>query len=346
MPLEVNYRNRRAVQLENDTLRLTVLVEGGHIAEILHKPSGVNPLWTPPWSSIEPSIYDPKQHLGYGGDAESKLLSGIMGHNLCVDLFGGPSKDEAAAGVTVHGEASVRPYSIDVCDGQMTATVEMPLAQIYVQRRLSLDPDGKTVRISETLENLSAFDRPIAWTQHATLGPPFLEKGVTTFHLPATRSKVFEGEFGDGYMQAGAEFDWPHAPRKDGTTEDLRTFTSAKASSAYTAHLMDPSHDDAFFTAFSPQSKVVFGYKWKRADFPWIGIWEENLSRKDAPWSGKTITRGMEFGVSPMPETRRQMIERGSLFGVPAYRWLPAKGRLTANYSAFIYQADSLPTSV
>ena len=43
-----SYRGRKAVQLESDTLRLTVLVEGGHLAELLHKPSGVNPLWTPP----------------------------------------------------------------------------------------------------------------------------------------------------------------------------------------------------------------------------------------------------------------------------------------------------------
>ena len=33
----------------------------------------------------------------------------------------------------------------------------------------------------------------------------------------------------------------------------------------------------------------------------------------------------MEFGVSPIPETRRAMIDRGKLFGVPCYRWIPAK---------------------
>ena len=58
-----------------------------------------------------------------------------------------------------------------------------------------------------------------------------------------------------------------------------------------------------------------------------MGIWEENRSRTHAPWNGKTIARGMEFGASPMPETRREMIERGRLFGAPCYRWLPAKSR-------------------
>ena len=62
-----------------------------------------------------------------------------------------------------------------------------------------------------------------------------------------------------------------------------------------------------------------------------MGIWEENHSRRLPPWNGDTLTRGMEFGVSPFPETRRQMVDRGSLFDVPTYRWLPAKGRVKAN---------------
>jgi hypothetical protein len=51
----------------------------------------------------------------------------------------------------------------------------------------------------------------------------------------------------------------------------------------------------------------------------------------------------MEFGVSPMPETRREMIARGSLFGVPAFRWIPARKTVTVEYRAFITQADSIP---
>jgi hypothetical protein len=49
------YRGRNSVSIENSDLRVTVLREGGHIAEIFDKQTGVNPLWTPPWQSIEPS---------------------------------------------------------------------------------------------------------------------------------------------------------------------------------------------------------------------------------------------------------------------------------------------------
>lgn len=74
-----------------------------------------------------------------------------------------------------------------------------------------------------------------------------------------------------------------------------------------------------------------------------MGIWEENRSRQQPPWNGQTITRGMEFGVSPFPESRREMIQRGELFGVPAYRWIPARTRIDVNYSIVCRVADQVP---
>jgi hypothetical protein len=339
------YRGRRAVSIENSHLRVTVLEEGGHIAEIFDKRTSVNPLWTPGWPSIEPSRYDAVKHREYGDTAEASLLAGIMGHNVCVDIFGGPSADEAAAGMPVHGETSVARYDIGEDDLQLTMRAVLPLAQLRFERRLRLHE--RAVRIHEAIENMSGTDRPIGWTEHVTLGPPFLQKGATQFRASATRSKVFENPVGGGdYLEAGAEFDWPMAPRAGRGGADLRVFTNAPRSSAYTAHLMDPRREPAFFVAFSPAARVAFGYVWKPADFPWMGIWEENHSRTQAPWNGATLTRGMEFGVSPMPESRGQMIDRGRLFDVPTYRWIPAKGRVEVEYWAVTQGADTIPETL
>ncbi|HYO82007.1 MAG TPA: hypothetical protein VES20_11430 [Bryobacteraceae bacterium] len=338
MTTECVYRNRRAVQIENEHLRVTVLIEGGHIAEILHKATQTNPLWTPGWPSIEPSSYEERLHPEYGLNAESKLLAGIMGHNVCVDLFGGPSEDEAAAGVTVHGEASVLPYDIQSDGTTMRCVCTMPLSSMRFERTLTLD-NASEVRIDEAVISESAWDRPIAWTQHVTLGPPFLERGRTAFELTATRSRTYDGEFGT-LFDRGVEFDWPQAPLRGGGVYDLRTYTELSSSAGFTTHLMDPALENASFHATS--GALVFGYRWKREDFPWLGIWEENCFRQSAPWNGTAITRGMEFGVSPQAESRRAMIDRGSLFGVPGYRWLPAKGTLRASYSAFIGYTDDL----
>src|SRR5688572_16719360 len=345
MPTLTSYRGRSAAAIENEHLRVTVLIEGGHLAEVHHKASGINPLWTPPWPSMEPSRYHPARDRAYGDTTEGSLLAGLMGHNLCLDIFGGPSDDEAKAGLPVHGEASTVAYEVQGGDGDLVMRARLPRAGLDIQRRLELRDHAVWIR--ETVHNPGGIDKPVGWTQHVTLGPPFLEKGKTEFRASATSSRVFESRFGSAdYLRPGAEFDWPQAPAADGGRIDLRVFTKAAVSNAYTAHLMDPEHEHAFFAAFSPSAKLVFGYVWRRADFPWLGIWEENLSRSQAPWNSRTITRGMEFGVSPFPESRRAMVERGRMFDTPTFRWIPAGCRLSVEYWCVSTAAEAVPETL
>jgi hypothetical protein len=338
------YNGREAVQIENQETRLTVTLEGGHIAEILHKESGVNPLWSPPWRSIEPSEYSPQAHPEFGNSGESRLLSGMMGHILCLDLFGSPSASEAAAGMPVHGEAVTAVYQASANRDSLTLSTKLEKAEMQFERTLRLAPGG-IVHFCEVLENLSCTDRPIAWTQHVTLGAPFLELGSTCFQATATRSKVIEPGFNDdlGMQKTGAEFDWPCCPRKDGKVSDFRTLTSEKVSGGFTAHLMDQSVEQAGFAAWSPRLKILFGYRWNRKDFPWLARWEENHLRSMPPWSGRGFAIGMEFGVSPMVESRLDMVARATLFGAPTFRWLPAKSTIKVEYSAFINQSEEMP---
>lgn len=343
---ETTYRNRRAHSIENEHLRIIVTVEGGHIASIQDKVSGVNPLWSPPWPTIEPSAYDAAKHPEYGLNSESKLLAGIQGHNLCLDLFGGPSEAEAAAGMTVHGEASVLPYEFVSSAGALMQRLKLPASQLHFERRIELSAGSRRIEITETVENLSAWDRPVAWTQHVTLGPPFLEKGRTQFRASATKSKVIDGDFGKSYMKPGAEFYWPNVPDKTGGTVDMQTFTDVPVSGAFTTHLMNQEREKAYFVAWSPESRIALGYVWSPRDFPWLGIWEENYGRETPPWNGKALTRGMEFGASPFPESRRAMIDRGSLFGVPGYRWIPAHKQVEVRYSAFLEVWTTIPDSI
>ena len=339
------FKGREAVTIENENLRVTVLVEGGHIAEVLDKSSGISPLWVPHWSSIEPSLYAPELHPQFGSGPDAKLLAGIMGHNLCLDLFGSPSAEEAAIGYTAHGEGSVVGYEIDESPDSLQMRVVLPLAQISFSRLLQLH--GNFVRIRETVESLAAFDRPIAWTQHVTLSPPFLDPATSTFRTSMTRSIVASFDPGfDAYLKPGAEFEWPNAPRKDGGISDLCQMQPAAPASGYTAYLADPMREHAYFVAYSPRYQLAFSYTWKRKDFPWMGIWEENCSRQQAPWNGCCIARGMEFGVSPFPESRREMVDRRRLFAVPTYRWLPARGRQEVEYWICSQHSTSVPETI
>jgi hypothetical protein len=294
------YRGRQAYRWENDALRLTITRQGGHIAELLDKRSNINPLWAPPWPTIEPSTYSPETHPEYGPGAEAKLLSGILGHNLCIDLFGDPSPQEAAAGYTTHGEASLLAYDASL-------NVVLPLSQLRVQRQIALE--GRSIHITEEVENLLPFDRSIAWQQHVTLGPPFLERGITRIEAPVLRSFDMQTE----------EFSWTD-----------RTFTQKAQSSNYHSNLLS----DGWVEAHNPRLGLGIRYEWNLQDFPWLGIWEENCDRDFAPWNSETLTWGMEFGASPYSETRFRRATRGLMSGAPTAVWLPAHSTRKITYSA------------
>jgi len=134
--------------------------------------------------------------------------------------------------------------------------------------------------------------------------------------------------FGPPFTEHGiTEFRWPWTH-------------SSVMNEAYTAYLIG---EPAWFAAWSPVHKVAIAYQWNRSEFPWMGIWKENRGRTHTPWNGRTVTQGMEFGVSPFPETRRAMIERGRMFDTPCYRWIGAKEKLTAEYTAAIAPSGAMP---
>src|SRR5579871_2847997 len=149
----ISFLGRQATRLENEILRVTVLHHGGHIAEVFDKRAGVSPLWIPHWPSMEPSQFEKQKTVLYGTGDDAKLRAGIMGDNLCLDLFGGPSVEEAAAGLTVHGEASVDAYYITESQGELTARLTLQLAHLRFSRSIQLH--GEHVRIRESVENLT-----------------------------------------------------------------------------------------------------------------------------------------------------------------------------------------------
>jgi len=328
------FNKRKAVQIENGLTRVTVTEEGGHIAEILNKATGVNPLWTPPWPSIEPSTWSEATHPEYGPWPEAKLLSGIMGHNLCVDVFGMPSATEQAAGVCIHGEAGIVPWQLEACPGGLTGRCVLPLSRLAVERVITLD--GARVNIKETVENLDAYDRPIAWTQHVTLGPPFLDRGRTEFYA--------NGNYA-GSLPGGTDAESGTIREKPG--HELReTLPAEEGTGGFRSFMMEKEQERSFFIAWSPALETAISYSWKRSDFPWIGIWEENNYRDFMPWNLRTLSRGLEFSASAFAETRREMIERGKLFDTPTCRWIPAKTKVTVEYYAETAKAKNMPASI
>jgi hypothetical protein len=313
------FEGHPAISLANDKLELLVLKQGASVASVILRddPARLNPLWEPARMSRE-------------ANGRGNFSSGT-GHFLCVDGFGGVSADEKAAGLPGHGEAHLVEWESRMQGGQLVMTTQLPHTQENLTRTMTIVNGENVVIYETTLESLLAFDRPVLWAEHATIGSPFLAPGVTVVDFPAIKSKTrpHEGKPNIPFrLPSDVEFTWPNAPTLDGKTVDLRAAPEHPNSGDHTASLIDPKRKLAFVTAINPKEQLIVGWIFKPEEYPWVQNWE------NYPPSGK-LARGMEFSTQPFDLPRRIIIDQNNLWGTLLYRWLPAKSKINTRFALF-----------
>jgi hypothetical protein len=176
----------------------------------------------------------------------------------------------------------------------------------------------------------------VNWAEHATIGSPFLEAGVTVVDMAGKRAKVRPWEAGGRglphRLASGQEFTWPNAPTVSGGTVDVRVAPVPSNSTGHTATLMDASRKLVYVTALHPGKKLILGYVFRPDEYPWTQSWE------NYPPSEK-LARGLEFSTQPFDVSRREAVTEGTLFGTPTYRWLPAKSKIESHFLIFYSRA-------
>jgi hypothetical protein len=323
MPV-TQFSGRPAWTVETYLLRATILQCGGHLAEIVLKDGDrINPLWIQSRPTIDSDVYDPAIHGSlYGRSPESRLLSGLAGHNLCFPFWGNPTPAEVAAGMTFHGETNIRRWqSIQESPDELTLEVHLPESSMKLRRRFRCR--GHALHIESQASNLSSWDRPYGWCEHVTMGPPFLEADSTRFDASLT----------DGFITGdtdGHRLRWPEGlnPQSAERRFDLTTFSPATHQNLVNSFLVEPSLESGFFTAYHPRLALLFGYVFPRCEFPWLNVWENNDQRSQA--------RGMEFSNTPHHGTMRTLISSPEIWGVPAYEWLDARSTVSKRFMAFL----------
>jgi hypothetical protein len=337
---EAIFRGRRCFTLSNGAIEVTLLPGGGHVASMRLAGSSLNPLWEPPWPGIEPQDYDFASHPQYG-QAEGRLLASLAGHFLCLDHFGELSAAEIAAGGYFHGEAPNLPWEVlekgynEYC-AWLSYGLNLPEAGLRFQRRVTLKSSGTTVWFEEDVTNLHRRDVPLVYQQHVTLGPPFLLGGATRVDLPGGPGRTFPRAQGPSdRLHADRDFVWPLGP---GVTSELplNVFPSGDPSCSLCAVLLAPHLEEAFVAVSNPGAGLLIGYIFPRKVFPWVALWEENRATTDAPYLGRTVAWGIEFGSTPLPVTRMENLCAGPLFGQPRFLMLPAASSMRTQYRSFL----------
>jgi hypothetical protein len=324
------FEEKPALVLSNDKVDLTILTHGGAMAEFFlrDRPERISPLWNPVRMAREAG-----QKPAFGSS---------LGHFVCVDGFGGVSPEERAAGLPGHGEAHVQPWEVRFSRKEgntatLTFAVQLPLVQENFTRTLRVVDGESIVYVHSELESLVAFDRPAVWAEHATIGSPFLEPGVTVIDLSGKRSKVRPhterpGRGMTDRLASDKDFTWPMAPLVAGGKVDIRAAPKELGIGGHTTTLMqDAARQYAWVTALHPGKRLLLGYVFKGSEFPWLQSWEHY------PGPG-LLARGLEFSTEPFDVPRREAVQLATMFEAPTYRWLPAKSKIESRFAMFLVQ--------
>jgi hypothetical protein len=320
-----SFEGSPSVVLASSKMQLTIMKKGSTLASLVltDDPEKLSPLWNPMRMARE---------LGH----EAKYEGGA-GLFVCVDGFGPTSPEEKAAGLPGHGEAHTEQFAVQsqrrASSTAITLTAKLPIVQEQFTRTFRVVDGENVISVESELENLMGFDRPVNWAEHATIGTPFLEPGVTVVDVSGSRSKTRPYPKVDmGAVQRrlkpGQDFQWPLAPGLDGKPVDLRQTPLHPHFLDHAVTLLDPKRELEWATALQPKKRLILGYVFKRAEYPWLQYWG------NYPPTLK-MARGMEFGTQPFDVSRREVISAGPMFDTPTYRWLPAKSKIKTRFLIF-----------
>ncbi len=335
------WNGRRAVALANGVVEAVLLAGGGHLAS-LSLLGGPNVLWQSEWKTIEPQQFRPQLHSKlYGNPPVGNFLAHFTGHAVCTDYYGPPSPEEKAQGLPMHGELASVPWKFTVKSGRTEiwacGRARTPRSQFRFEREVMLRPDESILYFRERLINQRSRDRFIEWVEHATFGKPMLANGESALSLSGTQAITWpNGYEGKALLPDCRPFTWPLAPTLDGREADLSQPFASPNKGFVVAVLVERERQHGFVVALNWKLGLVAGYCFRRSDFPWVAVWEENRARQYAPWKGRTQARGLEFGTSPTPVGLRETVSNGPVLGESTFAVVPAKGAKEVSYLAFL----------
>ncbi len=305
----------RAVILENEMLRVVVLVDkGSDIVEFRYKPLDLDFLLQMPGG-----IRNPNRGLP-SAPSDAPFLDYYSGGWNEILPNGGPYVNYKGAGLGQHGDISLIPWDYAIAaDGAETVAVRLWVRSLrtplFLEKTLSLDAGRAVLNIEERLVNEGGETVDLMWGHHIAFGRPFLDD-ETLIDTPARRILVHEAM--DGYeprrFQPGAQGEWPHVAAPGGSTADASVVPPFGAIEAQEmAYVTD--FQEGWFAITNPTRQIGFGLNFDANLFRYTWYWQQlgNVA-KGYPWWGRTHTAALEPWTSYPTKGLNEAVANGTAY--------------------------------
>lgn len=281
-----------AVMLENELIRITVLLDkGADIYEFTYKPAKLDVLWKSPWGLKEPGkgiTTAPNSHVAwmdhYEGGWQEIFPSG-----------GGPSMYKGVE-MSFHGEASTLPWRFEVLEdsGEEIAlrfTVKTFRTPFKLERTLRLKKGDSRLYLHEKLTNLGEEEMDFTWGHHPAIGAPFLAEGMI-IDVPAEWVESQSRANQMTRLPRKTRFSWPDATDQQSQPLDLSVVPPEAQPSADLAFL--GGLKEGWYSLTNPGLGIGFGMVWPEEIFPYMWFWQEFHGSTGWPWYKSAYVMALE----------------------------------------------------
>jgi hypothetical protein len=307
--LDYAYRGMDVAYLENDALRVGILVgKGADVFELVYKPRDLDFMWHSPIPLRAPFVATGALPEGafhdyyYGGWQEVLPSAGWAEEPYLGSRQG------------LHGEVSLLPFEARVLeDTPELVTLELSVrcyrSPLTLVRRMSLRGADPVLFVAERLTNESTGEFAVMWGHHPAFGPPFLDESCAV-RVEATAIDVLDFHR-NGLWQPGEGYPFPNAPnRRSGEAEDVRRVRPRATRSVDVIRFT--GLDDGFYALTSERLAVGIGMAWDAEVFPNLWMWQAYGGHDDYPWYGRTYNCALEPFTSWPPAGVATALENGT----------------------------------
>ncbi|HOL67063.1 MAG TPA: aldose 1-epimerase [bacterium] len=304
---EYSWKNLRLLFMENDLLRLQILLDKGtDIVEFLYKPADLNFLWRSPTPFYQlPRI----SQLPPG--ATGCFLDAYPGGWQEIFPNAGLPCQYKGASLGLHGEVALLPWDYQVlvdtaeqlslCFSVFTVRTPFSLRKI-----LTLKRGQPSLTIEEEVTNLAAETMDFCWGHHPALGPPFLSSECR-IKLAGATVTVCPGDGQAVTNLAPGKGSWPLVAGKDGKIVDISL--SPGEDDCVSDNILLTDLSEGAYEIVNSRLKIGFRLEFSLDVFRCLWFWRVARGSFHYPWYGRTYTVALE-PFSSLPQLS-EAVKRG-----------------------------------
>ncbi len=276
--------------------------QGADLLSLIDRRTGIDVLFRSPWRERADSIR--AGHPASSYDPTTGWLERYRGgwQTLCPNA--GDPRRIYGASVGFHGEAASVAWTVDGATAN-SARLHVELFTVPVRIERTVELTGSTLRITDSLSNLSTVPIEFDYSHHPAFGGRFLE-GTCRIQSGATRFTPDPQR--NGGAESGSAQAWPWGTSTAGDRIDLRDVAPVGEARAVFGWLDGFTEHWASITNLDLDLTVRL--EWDGAQLPYAWLWQELGSSEGFPWYQRARVVAIEPASTQTSGAERRSVLR------------------------------------